>query len=178
MANIPIEWQRMVRDALIEVSRGNVDQVTKKLQRQYPAIIEDIIIRSNKKGSNQFGLRGRVDVEVVGEEFDKLENGVPAEKFSGKYTQNVRKHKREVGKPKTRMQKIARTVMRKKPRTTNVKAHKRIYTDMKPVQLPKGDWIIASGTPDIAGKHHLANATKKVFTDESSLAQNLKKAFS
>ena len=55
MANIPIEWQRMVRDALIEVSRGNVDQVTKKLQRQYPAIIEDIIIRSNKKGQISLG---------------------------------------------------------------------------------------------------------------------------
>ena len=57
-----------------------------------------------------------------------------------------------------------------KPKTTSVKAHKRTYTNMKPVKLSTGEWRILKGMPATKGKAPLDKAVNKVMNNEFQIA--------
>ena len=146
------------------------DGILREIRTEYPEEVKKIAWEGTKKGSNQYEYKGKVTLKITDEAFDKIERGSEYTPFQGKYTQNVKRHKRGTGKPKTRMQKIARAVMRRKPRTTSVKAHKRIYTNMKPVKLSTGEWRILKGMPATKGKAPLDKAVNKVMNNEFQIA--------
>ena len=160
---VPMWMQKRVRDVLYDYSmlKGNV--IIKEIQQKYPEQAQKTSLTGSKIGSNQYVSRGRIFLGIEDEAFDAIENGTEETPIKGKYTQNVKKHKRELGKPKTRVRKLAQRIMRKKPKEVEVKAHKRNYVDMRPVQLPNGDWIIARTIPERKGDAPLTKAINKFW---------------
>ena len=168
---VPMWMQEQMRDSMFEFAMTQGYKILQEIQKEYPEEVKQIIRQGTKKGSNQYEYRGKVKLEIADEAFDKIERGSEYAPFQGKYTQNVKRHKRETDKPKTRTRKIARAIMRRKPKTTSVKAHKRTYTNMKPVKLSTGEWRILKGMPATKGKAPLDKAVNKVINNEFQIAK-------
>ena len=171
---VPMWMQRKVRDVMLDFSYTKGYMALQEIQDKYPVEARKIIFTKSKKGSNQYSAKGRVYLEIPDKAFDRIENGGDFIPFSGVFTQNVSAHDRTSGKPKTRIRKILSTVMRKKAKSTRVKAHKRTYTNMKPVKLANGEWRILKGTPATKGKQPLTKAINKAMNNEYQIAEWIK----
>ena len=178
---IDIKIKRAIRDAIVALCKDEADTVmfgmidkhkdNKELSR---SLYKSKFFTNSNRGSNQHAVRSTMQFGFKdNEEADALEKGAPAKPFSGTFTQNVKEHKRELGKPKTSTQKIARTLRLKKKRSTTVKKHTRTYKNMKPVQLANGDWIISKGIPKRKGKQPLYKGISKIMKDDNHLARRL-----
>tara|TARA_R110000824_G_scaffold327401_3_gene514274 strand:+ start:684 stop:1229 length:546 start_codon:yes stop_codon:yes gene_type:complete len=169
--------QKKIRDALLEMTETKMHNVQRELAEEYPQFFKGGAfdpslgrIESTTQGSNQYGVRGKVNLEISNEAFNDFESGSTAKPFSGTFTQKVKAHKRELGKPKGRVKKVISKMKRTKPNTVRVKKHTRIYKNMKPVKLSTGEWRILTGVPAIKGNHVVGKKVKKLLVREAEIA--------
>ena len=174
--------QGKIRDALVEICKVEADKVMKEMWKKTddPEIRKELnsskFFISTKQGSNQYQVRAKMSFGFKNNEYsDALEKGSPAKPFSGTCTQKVGEHKRELGKAKTKTQKIAKTIKLKKKRSTTVKKHTRTYKNMKPVKLDSGEWRILSQVPAQQKKEPLYKGISKIMNNDTYLATQLKK---
>ena len=179
---VDIKIQQKVRDAIVEICKKEAEtlmfqMIGRKVKDREIAksLVSDKFFTNSNRGSNQFAVRATMKFGFENNEYaDALENGAEAKPFTGTFTQNVGEHKRELGKPKTKTQKIAKALKLKKKRSTTVKKHTRTYKNMKPVKLASGEWRILKGTPAQKKQAPLYKGITKVLKDENFLAAKLK----
>ena len=179
---VDIKIQQKVRDAIVEICKKEAEDLMSEmigkqnLDREIANSLDsDKFFTNSNRGSNQFKVRATMEFGFKNNEYaDALENGAEATPFTGTFTQNVGEHKRELGKPKTRTQKISKALKLKKKRSTTVKKHTRTYKNMKPVKLASGEWRILKGTPAQKKQAPLYKGITKVLKDENFVASRLK----
>ena len=171
---VDIKIQQKVRDALVELCKVGAEEIMGGMHEKNPHWKKGTFTHSNR-GSNQFKVQSNMKFGFENNEYaDALENGAKAKPFTGTFTQNVGEHKRELGKPKTRIQKIAKVLKLKKRRSTTVKKHTRIYKNMKPVKLASGEWRILKETPAQKKQAPLYKGITKILKNDEFLAARLK----
>ena len=178
---ISIVIKKAIRDALVTFCKEQAEAVMADIIKKNTNDKElSTSLRSSKfftnsnRGSNQYKLKSKMEFGFKdNEKADALEDGGKAEPIIGTFTQNVREHIREFGKPQSRRRKIARAVNLIKKQSTKVKKHTRTYKNMKPVQLANGDWIIAKMTLPRKKTQPLAKGINKIMEDESLIARRL-----
>ena len=179
---VDIKIQQAVRDALVEICTEEAETLMfQMIDRESfdgeiaKSLVSDKFFTNSNRGSNQFKVRATMKFGFENNEYaDALENGAKAKPFTGTFTQNVGEHKRELGKPKTRIQKIAKVLKLKKRRSTTVKKHTRIYKNMKPVKLASGEWRILKETPAQKKQAPLYKGITKILKNDEFLAARLK----
>ena len=184
---VDIKIQQKVRDAIVEICKKEAEGLMDELigrtgakglglgDEKAKSLVADKFFTNSNRGSNQFAVRATMKFGFENNEYsDELEKGAKAKPFTGTFTQNVGEHKRELGKPKTRTQKISKALKLKKKRSTTVKKHTRTYKNMKPVQLASGEWRILKGTPAQKKQAPLYKGITKALKDENFLAAKLK----
>ena len=172
---------KQITDSVRDSIRKSASQVLKESDKEYIKINSKIPKTKfiTGKGSNQYSRKIRFGYNH--KDVRRIEEGEEAKPVTGIYTQNVKAHKRELGKPKTRMEKFKRAARfrKKPPRTTRVRAHKREYKNMKLVNLGGSDqWRVVSQIPAQKGKKYLEDAANEVFKDtnfSNILGDSLKK---
>tara|TARA_Y100000310_G_scaffold114205_1_gene112708 strand:+ start:5851 stop:6408 length:558 start_codon:yes stop_codon:yes gene_type:complete len=173
--SFPIKIQQKIRDAVVELCKAEATKIMEDLVIEHPEWTPGKFTNSNR-GTNQYGVRATMKFGFENnEEADAIENGAAAKPFSGTFTQNVSEHTRDLNKPKTKTQKISRTLKLKKKRSATVKKHTRTYKNMRPVKLASGEWRILSEIPAQKKKQPLYKGISKVLAQESYLASQLKR---
>jgi hypothetical protein len=183
---VDIKIQQKVRDAIVEICKKEAEDLMSEmlgkqnLDREIANSLDsDKFFTNSNRGSNQFKVQATMEFGFKNNEYaDALENGAKATPFTGTFTQHVGEHTRELGKPKTRTQKIAKALKLKKKRSTTVKKHTRTYKNMKPVKLASGEWRILKGTPAQKKQAPLHKGIMKLLKNESLLATRLKQFIS
>ena len=172
---VDIKIQQKVRDALVELCKAEAEKIMGGMHEKNPHWEKGTFTHSNR-GSNQFKVRSNMRFGFENnDEVHALEHGKKAIPFTGTFTQNVGEHKRELGKPKTKTQKISRTLKLKKKRSTSVKKHTRTYKNMRPVKLASGEWRILSGIPAQKKEAPLYTGMTKLLKNDRFIASALKK---
>jgi len=181
---VPMWMQKKVRDVMFDFAKDKSYKLLRELAEEYPQFFTDVFdpslgpVKYTKQGSNQHSARGKVTFEITNELFDAIESGAKFIPFSGTFNQNIKAHKREVGKPKGRMQKVIGTIRRSKPKMVQVQKHTRTYTNMKPVQLSTGEWRILKGTPAVKAKKIVEKKVNKVMKNQKEIVGYIKQFLS
>lgn len=183
---VDIKIQQKVRDAIVEICKKEAEDLMSEiigkqnLDKEIANSLDSAKVFTNSnRGSNQFKVQATMKFGFENNEYaDALENGAKAKPFTGTFTQNVGEHKRELGKSKTKAQKIAKALKLKKKRSTTVKKHTRTYKDMKPVLLSSGEWRILKGTPAQKKQAPLHKGIMKLLKNDSLLAARLQQFIS
>ena len=187
MAQIPMWMQKKVRDAIVEICKKEAEGLMSGMigkagaqgsglgDEKAKSLVADKFFTNSNRGSNQFAVRATMKFGFENNEYsDDLENGAQAKPFTGTFTQNVGEHKRELGKSKTKTQKISKALKLKKKRSTTVKKHTRTYKNMKPVKLASGEWRILKGTPAQKKQAPLYKGITKLLQDKNFVSSRLK----
>ena len=96
---VDIKSQGKVRDAIVEICKIEAEKIMDGLIEKYPKWTGKTFTNSNR-GSNQYKVQATMKFGFEGnEEAEALESGAKAKPFTGTFVQNVREHKREIGKP-------------------------------------------------------------------------------
>ena len=183
---VPMWMQKKVRDVMFDFSKDNAYKILREVAEEYPQFFSGTSVSSNnnmsvkytKQGSNQYQARGKVTFGIDDDLFDAIEVGSEFKPFSGTFTQNIKSHKREMGKPKGRIKKAVSKLRRSKPKTVQVQKHTRIYTNMKPVKLSTGEWRILTGTPATKAKKVVQKKVNKVMKNEREIVGYIKQFLS
>ena len=97
--------------------------------------------------------RGSDSIKIGFENTDaaKREAGVPAAPIIGRYVQQVKTHNRNITGGGSK----------------RIRAHQRVYSGYRPIQLPNGQWRMMSALPAIKATKPISRSTTKRYTGKA-----------